>query len=171
MKFSFPKVAFALSVLLVGVSGAAAQEGAAADGAVVEGALGAAVDGASVATIAPVPPTVAPLVQPVLSQCALQDPQGTCIGSSSVYLTSLSAANLAAVDYSQNLSDFVIALTALAQSDTECNVADDEVSQAIRLAASQALDEAQRQQFIQIADTISSCSDFQTAAIDAASPA
>jgi len=112
-----------------------------------------------------------PDMQTVLDQCAVVSPE-ECSALVTTYLDALAAAGLPDAEFSQQLADFVIALTAIAQTNPELDFVDANIARAIEVAATYAIDPGQREQFLLIAQTVATGGDFQTAAIaPPASPA
>lgn len=104
--------------------------------------------------------------QPTISECSAgAGAEATCVNPTQAYMNALVAQALPEEQFSQALADFIIGLAVLVQADEVCNIIDLEIANAIRLAASYAIDPEQRAQLIEIGDTIGGCEDFQTASI------
>ncbi len=115
---------------------------------------------------AALPDVTALTYQPIVATCATgAGAEGTCVNPTQAYMTALVAQALPTEQFSQTLANYVIELAAIAQADDACTFVDKEISEAIALAASFAIDPAQREQLAGIGETIGSCGDFQTAAI------
>ncbi len=123
----------------------------------------------STAAMAAVDPN-APTPSAVVDTCTLvastanggQNPnQGKCIGATGSYLSGfeVSTANDAAI------IDLIGKLAPLAAQDNKCNAVDDEIAQAIALAAGKLSDQAKKNQALEISATVKSCQTSNTAAL------
>ena len=136
-----------ISLIIVALAGfatpALAQDTAAVDPDVTTGALG---------------------VPEVTAQCQLvadDTSSGVCLSSTQAFLDGLTG-DPAAND--QAIGDLVAAIVPLIQDDV-CNAADEEIAQAVRLAAARATDAEQIAELNSIADEVEACEIEETADI------
>ncbi len=112
-----------------------------------------------------------PAIQPVVGQCEIvaADPEradaaaGICVTATQSFIAALQGRTPAESD--QAIADLVLALAPLSQQDETCDVFDDEIAAAIRLAASASSDPEQATRLTEIAQTIDECEAGSTAAI------
>jgi len=85
---------------------------------------------------------------------------GLCIAATEQLLDGLEGRDPAVVD--QTITDLVVAIAPLVQDET-CNAGDEEIAQAVRLAAAASSTPEQTARLIEIAETIEACEVSQTA--------
>ncbi len=115
------------------------------------------------------PSGVVPAIEGPVGQCELvasengEGPNsGACISATQGLLGALEGLDPATSD--QTITDFVVAIVPLVQNDV-CDQADDEIAEAIRLAAAQSSSPDQVGRLLEIADTIAACEVSETAEI------
>lgn len=118
------------------------------------------------------PAAILPEVQPVVTQCeivaASRDgaSSGLCIGATQSMFNGLAKADPAVID--QKATDLVTAIAPLTQTDPACDERDDEIARAIRLASTYVSTPDQLKAFIDIAETIETCTINETSFVTVA---
>jgi hypothetical protein len=127
--------------------------------------------GAFAQTISVITPSVSTLdLDGVVAQCTIVansngsgGTAGLCIGATSSFLEAMKTSDPGVLD--QIVTDLVVRLVPLAQEDEACDIVDDEVARAIRLAATYATTSDQALRLNDIAEAIAACAGGATAAI------
>ena len=103
----------------------------------------------------------------VVTQCQLvaaddnDEVSGACLSSTQTFLDGLQGEP---TETDAQIVDLVVELVPLVQDDV-CNSADEEIAQAVRLASERVTDPEQAARLVDIADTVASCEQTETAAI------